>query len=125
MSEEEVLQLAERLFDSIEAGDLAAVGELYADDIVVWGNHDDRESVKARSLRVLEWLCTRLGGRHYEVRRRIVIPGGFLQEHVLHGMAPDGTPIAMPACIVADVDDGRITRIDEYLDPAGIAALSR
>ena len=29
----------------------------------------------------------------------------------------------MPACIVATVADGRITRINEYLDPAGVAAL--
>ena len=125
MTDEQVLQIAERLFASIESGDLAAVDDLYADDIVVWANHDGRASDKARSLRVLDWLCGRLGDRHYEVRRRIVIPGGFLQEHVLHGRAPDGTEIAMPACIVADVADGRVTRLNEYLDPAGIAALSR
>ena len=79
----------------------------------------------ARSLRVLEWLCSKLSDRRYDVTRRDLIPGGFLQEHVLMGTAPDGSQVAMPACIVATVADGRITRINEYLDPAGVAALAR
>jgi ketosteroid isomerase-like protein len=53
-----------------------------------------------------------------------VIDGGFLQEHVLRGTAPGGQVVAMPACIIATVADGRITRIHEYLDPAGVAALT-
>jgi hypothetical protein len=44
---------------------------------------------------------------------------------VLCGIAPDGTDIAMPACIVATVSDGLVTRMNEYLDPAGVAALAR
>jgi len=58
------------------------------------------------------------------VTRRQVIDGGFLQEHVLRGTAPNGQTVAMPACIIATVSDGRITRIHEYLDPAGVAALT-
>jgi len=125
MTDEEILQLADRLFTSIETGDLVAVDAIYDDGIRVWGNHDDRERDKASALRVLDWLCSRMSDRRYEVRRRVVIPGGFVQEHVLHGRAPDNTAIAMPACIVAQVEGGAFTRINEYLDPAGIAALSR
>jgi hypothetical protein len=90
----------------------------------VWANVDSREQDMARSMRVLEWLCSKLSNRRYDVTRRDLIPGGFLQEHVLRGTAPDGTAIAMPACIVATVAGGRITRIHEYLDPAGVAALA-
>jgi uncharacterized protein len=125
MTDADVLQLAQRLFDAIETGDLDTVGTCYDDGILVWGNSDDRERDKASALRVLGWLCARLSDRRYDVRRRDVIPGGFLQEHVLCGAAPDGTPVAMPACIVAMVRDGLIVRIHEYLDPAGVAALSR
>jgi ketosteroid isomerase-like protein len=32
--------------------------------------------------------------------------------------------VAIPACIVAEVADGKITRIDEYLDSAQAAALA-
>jgi ketosteroid isomerase-like protein len=72
----------------------------------------------------LTWLCDHLADRRYDVTRRQVIDGGFLQEHVLRGTAPGGQVVAMPACIIATVVDGRITRIHEYLDPAGVAALT-
>ena len=53
-----------------------------------------------------------------------VLPDGFLQEHVLRGTAPDGSEIAMPACLVVTVRDGRFLRIHEYLDASQVAALS-
>jgi ketosteroid isomerase-like protein len=48
-----------------------------------------------------------------------------VQRHVLRGTAPDGTELAMAACIWVAVEDGRVVRMDEYLDPAGVAALLR
>ena len=125
MTDDETLALADRMFTAIEAGDLDAVRETYDPDIVGWANFDDRAQDRERSLRVLGWLCSKLADRRYEVKRRDVIPGGFLQEHVLHGTAPDGSAVAMPACIVASVEAGLITRINEYLDPVGVSALSR
>jgi ketosteroid isomerase-like protein len=124
MTDDETLALADRMFRAIEAGDLDAVRQTYDPDIVVWANFEDRSQDLERSLRVLGWLCDKLTDRRYDVKRRDVIPGGFLQEHVLRGTAPDGSAVAMPACIVATVDAGRITRIHEYLDPAGVRALS-
>ncbi len=49
--------------------------------------------------------------------------GYGLQE--LRGTAPDGTTIAMPACLIVTIRDGRIARIHEYLDPSAVTALSR
>ncbi|MGH9269678.1 MAG: hypothetical protein ACRDZ2_00205 [Ilumatobacteraceae bacterium] len=37
------LDLAERFFAAIEAGDLDAVGGIYADEAVIWHNHDGVE----------------------------------------------------------------------------------
>ena len=124
MTDDETLALADRMFMDIEQGDLDDLREIYAAGIVVWANYDDREHDLDGSMRLLGWLCAKLGDRRYDVRRREVIPGGFLQEHVLCGTAPDGSAVAMPACIVATVADGRITRMHEYLDPMGVRALS-
>jgi len=124
MTDDETLDLADRMFRGIEQGDLDAVAACYDPDIVVWANFDGKELDRSRSLRLLGWLCERLSDRRYDVTRRQVIDGGFLQEHILRGTAPDGRVIAMPACIIATVTDGRITRIHEYLDPAGVAALT-
>ena len=124
MTDEETLALADRMFRDIEKGDLDDLRECYDPSIVVWANYDDREHDLDGSMRLLGWLCAKLRDRHYDVKRRDVIPGGFLQEHVLCGTAPDGSAVAMPACIVATVADGRITRMHEYLDPMGVRALS-
>ena len=31
----------------------------------------------------------------------------------------------MPACVIATVTDGKVVRVDEYLDPSALAALSK
>jgi uncharacterized protein len=124
MTDDVTLDLAERMFRAIEQGDLAALRDCYDPGIVVWANFDGKEQNLDQSMRLLGWLCTKLGDRQYDVQRREIIAGGFLQEHTLRGVAPDGTTIAMPACIIATVAGGRITRIHEYLDPAGVAALT-
>jgi ketosteroid isomerase-like protein len=60
--------------------------------------------------------------RYEEVRRKPV-SGGVLQQHVLRGDAPNGAQLEIPSCMLISVVDGRITRIEEYLDSAQFAAL--
>jgi ketosteroid isomerase-like protein len=124
MSDDPTLELADRMFRAIEQGDLDALRGCYDPDIIVWANFDGKEQNIDQSMRLVGWLCSKLDQRHYDVQRREIIPGGFLQEHILRAVAPDGTDIAMPACIIATVADGRVTRIHEYLDPAGVGALT-
>ena len=114
---EGALDLAERLCAALERGDAAAVRELYAPDVVVWHNFDDLEQDRDGNLATLAWMTRTLQGLRYEIVRREAIDGGFLQQHVLHASFADGRAVTLPACIVARVADGRITRIDEYLDP--------
>lgn len=111
------LDLVDRLIGAIETGDLADVRSLYGPGAVIWTCFDDHERDVDSSLRVLEWLVGATTERRYEVTRRIEIDGGVLQQHVLHATTPAGRTFSMPACLVIQVDDGHITRIDEYLDP--------
>jgi uncharacterized protein len=114
--------VADRIFAAIEAGDEAAVADVYADDVIVWHNNDGVEQTKDQNLRVLHWLISRTERREYRAIRRFEIPGGFVQQHELHVELPDGRSADLPACVVVRVDGGRITRIDEYLDGAAAAA---
>lgn len=115
--QDDALDVAERFFKAVEAGDLEAVRAIYAPDAVIWHNHDRQEQTVEENLRVLRWVARNLPGRRYNVRRRVAIPGGFMQQHVLEAETAHG-PFAMPACIVCEVRDGRITRLEEYLDSA-------
>lgn len=118
-------QTADQLFTALEAGDLAAVGALWSDDVVVWRLGGGRERDKARALKVIEWFLGATSHRRYEVLDRRIFDGGFVQQHLLHATANIGTPLSFRACLVVQVGpDGLITRIDEYLDPADLAPLS-
>jgi ketosteroid isomerase-like protein len=46
-----------------------------------------------------------------------------VQQHVLRATAPDGRPVVCAACLVVEIEDGRIRRIDEYMDGAALAPL--
>ena len=117
-----VNEVADQIFAAIEAGDAATVASLYADDVIVWHNNDGVEQTKEQNLRVLDWLVRNTKSREYQSIRRYEIDGGFVQQHDLHIEFDDGRTADLPACIVAAVANGVITRIDEYLDGPGAAA---
>ena len=117
------LDVAERLFTAIGHGDIDAVRDCYADEVVVWHNNDGVEQTRDQNLRTLAWVIKNVSGRRYEEIRRQPTPTGFVQQHVLRGTAPNGKTLELPACIVFTVVDGKITRFDEYLDSAQTAVL--
>ncbi|MDQ2638145.1 MAG: nuclear transport factor 2 family protein [Actinomycetota bacterium] len=118
-----VADVADRLFDAIEKGDIATVGQLWSDDVVVW-KVADRDRDKDRALRIITWFLDTTTDRRYEILERKLFDGGFVQQHVLHANGRNGATITMRACIVIKVGtDGRIRRIDEYFDPAEITPL--
>ena len=116
-------EAAERLFGAIERGDIAAVRDLWSEDVVVW-KVADRDRGKDQASRVIEWFVGATTTRRYEILDRQTFDGGFVQQHILHADGHNGASIALRVCIVIKVgDDGLIGRIDEYFDPAGIAPL--
>jgi ketosteroid isomerase-like protein len=116
-------EVARRLMAAIQAGDVAAVGELYAEDMVGWRSFDRKELGRQAMLRVIAWLVKHVRDLHYEAIRVETTERGYVQQHVLHATAPDGTKVEAPACLVVEVQGGRIRRLDEYLDSAAIAPL--
>ncbi len=117
------LEVARRLFAAIEAGDVEVVRDLYADDAVVWHNNDGVAQTREENLRTLEWVVEHLADRRYEEVTCQPTPTGFVQQHVLRATGPADGPVEVPACLVATVVDGQITRIDEYLDSAHLASM--
>jgi ketosteroid isomerase-like protein len=117
------LDVAERLFAAIMAGEVEAVRELYAPDVVIWHNFDQVEQTRDENLRTLAWVVKNVRDLRYQEIRRHAIEGGFVQQHVLRGVGPSGNTVEIPACIVCRVEDGKITRLDEYLDSAQTASL--
>ena len=115
--------LAKRLEQALVAGDIATVESLYADDIVVFRNFDMRELPRAKVLKVVAFLASSVEGFRYENVRVTPTEDGFVQQHVFRGRSKSGAEITAPICLIAKVRDGRIVRIDEYLDSAQMAPL--
>ncbi|MPY93137.1 MAG: DUF4440 domain-containing protein [Acidimicrobiia bacterium] len=123
MSAPDKVGLADRLFDAIERGDVPAVRACYAADARVWHNFDGTEQTVEENLATLTWLCSRLSDRRYDVSRREVLDSGVFQLHVLRGTLRSGEPFALPCAMLLTMAEGRITRVDEYLDRAQTTVL--
>ena len=91
MTAEEILAFAKKFVDAIQAGDIATTRACYHPDAKLWHNTDGIEQTVDQNMKVLDWFIRTL---------------------------PDGTKWAMDACVVIKIENGLITRLDEYLDSA-------
>ena len=123
MTEQEILDFAERFVAHIQAGDGEAMRACYAPEAKIWHNTDGIEQTIDENIKVLNWFVRTLPDRKYTVLRREALKDGFLQQHILSATLPDGTPWQMDACCVIRMADGVITHLDEYIDSAAGAKL--
>lgn len=111
--------IVDRLFDALAEGDLAAARECFALEAVIWHGFDriahDLDGVAE------DWrqLVANFPSRSFVDIRRQATATGFVQQHVMHVTTRDGRRMAWPICIVVRIEDGRIARLDEYIDRAG------
>ena len=118
---QDIHDLAARFFAAVEAGDIDTVRDCYDPGVAIWHNTDNLEQTRDENLQTLTGMVQRIADRHYQVLQREVFPGGFVQRHILHGTRADGVRLTLHACILCRVENGRITRLDEYFDSAQVA----
>jgi len=105
------------LFDAIEKKDPGAVEDLYADDVQVWHNFSNTAQSKSENIQVLTALCENVPEIHYDIVERLTLDDGrVFQRHTLRAKTDSGEEVLIPACMLLEVRDGKIARIDEYLD---------
>ena len=119
----EILDFAERFMRAIQTGDTQMVRASYAPDAKIWHNTDNIEQTVDDNVKVLEWFAANLPNRTYQLVRREALKDGFLQQLVIEAILPDGSPWKLHACVVVKMENGLITRLDEYLDSAQGKAL--
>ncbi|XUU59751.1 nuclear transport factor 2 family protein [Erythrobacter sp. HA6-11] len=59
----------------------------------------------------------------YEETVRSATDTGFVEEHRVRGILPDGGQLDLMVCVVGEVEEGRITVLREYVDTAAAAGL--
>lgn len=110
------LEIAERFFSAVEAGRWDVVRSVVSPDAVIWHNYDQTEKGVDVLVGTLTWVSQNVRGKRYDRVSRAKTPNGFVQQHVVTGTSPAGIDFLMPSCVVATIDNGRITRINEYVD---------
>ena len=106
-------------FNSLAGGDFDRAYDVLTDDAVIWHNFDNKEQTAPENRAVLERFYDVLQNWAYAVQSRDDFTGGFVQRHRLTGVV-GAQRINIPICVVGRLRDGKIARLDEYFDPAGL-----
>jgi ketosteroid isomerase-like protein len=109
-------RLCHTLFDAIEHGDFGTVEACYAPELTMWFNVTGQESRREDNLAALvkgQGLHRR---RLYNDRIVNTFDDGFVVQYTCNVVGHDGTNVALAACLVAEVHDGKIVKMFEYLD---------
>lgn len=115
-------QVAEALFDAFANGDADAVRRLCARDVTARQNKSEPMGLDeligfsmavhnvVSDFRYADAICTPTAS-------------GFVEEHRVRGTLPDGSDLDLAACVVADVRDGKVIDLREYVDGVAAAGL--
>jgi limonene-1,2-epoxide hydrolase len=120
------LDIAEQFTAAFKALNADGFGALYADDVVVWHNVDMQTQTKAENLTSVAAILSNALSASYDSIVRTRTDVGFVQQHIVNLQLKDGRRIPpIAACLVFRIENGLISRLDEYLDPtAAIQAMS-
>lgn len=114
--------ICKALFEAFATGDEDRVRSLCAPGMQAWQNNNppmDLDTLLGFSNAVLEVVKD----FRYEEARRSETATGFVEEHRVRGTLPDHSKLDLAVCVVADVRDGKIYSLREYLDTAAAAGL--
>jgi hypothetical protein len=122
MTDAEIRALCNRFFDAYQDRRVEELAEIYAPDCIVWHNVFGRETTGAENLAALPKSYAGQRRRTYDDRTIDTFEGGFVIRYTLAGVQHGGHRGALWICIVGLCCDGKITRIDEYMDTSKFAA---
>ena len=123
MTEGEIRELCNEFFDAYQDGRVDVLRRIMSDDCVVWHNVFNREMSGADNLAALPASYGGQRRRTYNDRIVNAFSDGFVIQYSLNGVMHNGhVGPALWICIVGRVRDGKITRIDEYMDSSKFGA---
>lgn len=115
MEKSEVLEISSRLFTAYENGDPETVAACYAPETRVWHNFSNVEVSGEEHIAALKAiLFTEFTERKYVDVRVEMFEHGFFRQHSLTGFWR-GVPLNMPICAICRVSQGRVIRLEEYM----------
>jgi ketosteroid isomerase-like protein len=108
--------IVDRLFCSMQPCDTGKLRDCLTEDAIVWHSFDRVEMRMENVVKSWEAMATSFAERGITDVRRQQTPTGYVQQHLFVVRGKDGVRKAWPVCIVVKVKDGKIARLDEYID---------
>jgi uncharacterized protein len=122
--EQSTAAIAAALTEAIRANDAEALTGIYAADGVIWHSTDQVE-LSVGQLQELMRAIALVATGEVRVKALLETPAGFVQTQEITYTFRDREATTFHAALVAWISpDGRITRLEEYLDSAGLAPLT-
>ncbi len=119
MSPEEILDLAHELRRAFQDRDINAIRNIYADDVIVWHNYDQIERNREQSLQSAEWVVAEMAEFSIDECQIFPVSNGFIQQCVFRGVYKStGGKMETHAMIRVYCKDGKVSRVEDYSDPA-------
>ena len=125
-------EIAAQIAKSAATQDLSLFRGVFAEDAIWWHAFGDRVVSVEDSLAYFQLVLNVTENLRYEDVRITETPSGYIDQHYVRANMPDGTQVSMPAVMVVTVENGKVVRLDEYVEAfagapitAAIEALQR
>lgn len=120
MTDAELRTICNAFFDAYQNSRVEELKQILSDECMIWTNvyglkHRDE------NLAVLEEGQKRHRRRIYNDRHIDTFEGGFVIQYTLNIVEHSGRKSALRVAVVGRASGGKITRIDEYIDPTKFA----
>jgi hypothetical protein len=115
--------VAARLTHAIETSDADAMSDIYASDATIWHCTDQADLTLGQLQDLVRAIAT-VADAAVTVKSLLITDRGFVQTQEMEYKIRSGVTTRFHAALIADVDRaGQITRLEEYLDGAGLVPL--
>jgi ketosteroid isomerase-like protein len=118
------LEAALAVLEVLATGDPGAADHVLAPDAVLWHNDGTGEVPAAQGFAGARGIHELVDGLQVDVLLAEPITGGAVMRFEVRGTVKStGDELCARNCMFATVVDGRITRVDEYMDPTFVSQL--
>ena len=118
MTDDEALEISRDLLARLKGSSPSHLGELFAQGGIVWHNHDRIDLDAHVDCELITGLREQFEDLDFRFVESAGTSKGFLLRFTMSGKGrADGSRMEGHNCLVAEMRDGLIWRIDEYVDP--------
>jgi ketosteroid isomerase-like protein len=110
------MNIIDRFFGTMQNCDTAVLRDCLTANAIVWHSYDRVPMQADDVVKAWEAMATNFTERGITDIRRQQTPGGYVQQHLFVVRLKSGARKAWPVCIVVELRDGKIARLDEYID---------